>query len=668
MNMTETTVRATFLRAEIARHNRLYYDDDAPEITDMEYDDLFRELKGIEASYPDVAMSSSPTQTVGYTGSRFSKVEFDVPMLSLDNAFGDDDFIEFMGRLSGFTGLDPAKMRFSCEVKIDGGSAELRYVNGELVRGCTRGDGSFGEVITDNLKAIKGVPHRLTGDFPPLIDIRGEVFFPLAEYHRYNKEREESGDTPFANARNAATGSCRSKNPADIASRPLAFYGYTVGAVDGATFSGQEEFLSAIASYGIPVNPLNRMVVGVQAALDYYHDILSKRDRLDLAIDGVVVKLDSFADQTKAGFTSHHPRWGVAIKFPPEISKTTLLDIVPEVGRTGVITPRAVLEPVACSGVTIKSSTLHNYSEVARKGLRIGDTVLIARAGDVIPSVIGPVLEARLGHEYSIAPPTTCPSCGGRVVQLPGEIAYRCMNQLSCPAQQQASFEFFVGRDAMDISGLAGKTLEQLFAAGLLSTVADIYRLTREQLLAIDRMGEKSADNLLSSIAASKNVSLQKFLVSLGVKYSGVGTAKRLANRFGTIEAIMAASIDDLISVEDIGEKTAVAISDYFQNPGNRNLLDDLFRMGVTPAPFVKKSFGAILGGKTVVFTGSLVRMSREEANSLAEQHGGKSAGSVSKKTNLVVAGPGAGSKLDKARELNIPVISEDDFFTMISE
>ena len=667
MTTAEAISRVATLRGLIEHHNQIYYGEDSSEIQDHEYDALFQELKSLEATFPTTACSFSPTSKVGTApSSRFNKIQFSKPMLSLDNAFSDNDFLEFIGRLAGMTNIDPNKMQFSCETKIDGGSLELRYVNGVLEHGASRGSGQIGEDLTANIKTIKGIPHQLVGSYPAVLEVRGEIFCPLDAYHAYNKEREENGETPFANPRNAATGSARSKDPQDVASRPLAFYGYAPGQVS-ATYTGQQEFLSAIASYGIPTNPLNRTVTGVRAALDYHHEIEAARDSLNLAIDGCVIKLDSFAAQEQAGYTSHHPRWGVAIKFPAQEARTTLLDVVAEVGRTGVITPRAVLAPVVCGGVTIASSTLHNFSETSRKDLRIGDTVIIARAGDVIPSVVGPVIDLRTGSEMRITPPTTCPSCGGPVSQLPGEIASRCLNQGNCPAQAQATFEFFVGRAGMNVDGLAGKKLEQIIAAGLATTVSDLYRLTKEDLLTLDRMGDKSAENLIAAINASKTAPLQNFLVALGIKYSGNGTAKRLAARFSSIEAIMAASVDDFLAVDDIGEKTAVSLHDYFQNAGNRTMLAEMFSLGVSPAPFIKKAAGAILGGKTIVFTGTLTKFSREEAQSLAEQHGGKASGSISKKTSYLVAGPGAGSKLDKATELGVPVLTEDDFLMMIT-
>lgn len=659
--------RIAALRTELERHNRLYYVEDRPEITDAEYDLLFRELVDLETRFPDLAAPDSPTQRVGGAPlDKFEQVTHRIPMLSLENAFTDAEIADFDDRVKRFLGLHgDVEIDYVCEPKMDGLAVELVYERGVLTVGATRGDGVVGENVTHNLKTVRDIPLRLRCEQPPeLLEVRGEVYLPLAPFQRLNAQREEEGEPPFANPRNAAAGSIRQLDSRITARRPLAIFCYAPGEVRGASFAAQTEFLDRIGQWGLPVNPLIRPVKGVAEILAYYREMTERRDSLPYEIDGVVVKVDSFALQRELGEKSRSPRWAVAVKFPPRQAVTLVEDIVPSVGRTGVITPTAHLRPVEVSGVTVSRATLHNWEEMERKDIRIGDTVVIERAGDVIPAVVKVLAEKRSGRERLLPIPAACPECGSEVVKIPGEVAVRCMG-LSCPAQIRESIIHFASRDAMDMEGLGEKYIEQLLRLGLVKNVADLYTLTRDRFMQFERMGDKLAENLLNAIEASKQRELSRFIFALGIRHVGEHTAKLLAGAFGSIENLERATEEELLSIREVGPQVARSIITFFRNEGNRETVRRMIEAGVRPTVEEKK-VGGRFTGKTFVFTGALARFSRPEAQKMVEKEGGHAAGSVSKKTDYVVAGAEAGSKLDKARQLGVRVLTEDEFLAML--
>ncbi len=659
--------RIAELRAEIRRHDHLYYVLDRPEVTDAEYDLLYRELVKLETAHPDLATPDSPTQRVGGAPlDKFEQVTHRIPMLSLENAFTDGDIAEFDERVKRFLGLSASEeIAYMCEPKLDGLAVELVYENGTLTVGSTRGDGVVGENVTQNLKTVKSIPLRLEGENPPeLLEVRGEVFLPLAAFQRLNAQREEEGEPPFANPRNAAAGSLRQLDSRITARRPLTMFCYAPGEMRDADFGSQGEFLSALRQRGLPVTSLARQVTGVAGVLAYYRQMAEQRDTLPFEIDGVVVKVDSFPLQRELGEKSRSPRWAVAVKFPPRQAVTVIEDIVPSVGRTGVITPTANLRPVEVSGVTVSRATLHNWEEMERKDIRIGDTVVIERAGDVIPAVVRVLTEKRTGSERFLPIPAACPECGSEVVKIPDEVAVRCMG-LSCPAQIRESIIHFASRNAMDMEGLGEKYIEQLLRLGLVGNVADLYTLTRDDFMKFDRMGEKLAENLLNAIEASKKRELSRFIFALGIRHVGEHTAKLLATAFGSIDNLARATEAELLSIREIGPQVARSITTFFHNEGNRETIRRMVEAGVEPTVEEKK-VGGKFTGKTFVFTGALTRFSRNDAQKMVENEGGHAAGSVSKKTDYVVAGAEAGSKLDKARQLGVAVLTEDQFLEML--
>lgn len=597
---------------------------------------------------------------------KFKQVTHRIPMLSLENAFTDGDIAEFDARVKRALALPAGEeIAYVCEPKLDGLAVELVYEYGTLTVGSTRGDGVVGENVTQNLKTVKSIPLRLEGENPPeLLEVRGEVFLPLAAFQRLNAQREEEGEPPFANPRNAAAGSLRQLDSRITARRPLTMFCYAPGEIRGADFGSQGEFLSALRQRGLPVTSLARQVTGVAGVLAYYREMTEKRDTLPYEIDGVVVKVDSFPLQRELGEKSRSPRWAVAVKFPPRQAVTVIEDIVPSVGRTGVITPTANLRPVEVSGVTVSRATLHNWEEMERKDIRIGDTVVIERAGDVIPAVVKVLTEKRSGSERFLPIPAACPECGSEVVKIPDEVAVRCMG-LSCPAQIRESIIHFASRNAMDMEGLGEKYIEQLLRLGLVGNVADLYTLTRDDFMKFDRMGEKLAENLLNAIEASKKRELSRFIFALGIRHVGEHTAKLLATAFGSIDNLARATEAELLSIREIGPQVAQSITTFFHNEGNRETIRRMVEAGVEPTVEEKK-VGGKFTGKTFVFTGTLIRFSRSEAQKMVESEGGHAAGSVSKKTDYVVAGDEAGSKLDKARQLGVTVLAEDEFLQML--
>lgn len=660
--------RVKELRTLLQYHNRRYYQLDAPEISDTEYDQLFRELAGLEERYPELLTADSPTQRVGGApAGRFRTVTHSVPMLSLENATNDEELrARLDARVKKELGLaESSAIPYMCEPKMDGLAVELIYEHGALTVASTRGDGVTGEDVTKNIRTLRGLPLQLTGeDVPTLLEVRGEVYLSLDAFQKINRDREENGDPPFVNPRNAAAGSLRQLDPKVTARRPLSLYCYAPGLVEGASFSSQQEFLNTAAGWGLPVNPLVRPVKDVDGAVAYYHEMQELRESLPYEIDGTVVKVDSFELQRELGEKSRSPLWAIACKFPPRQAETQLEDILLSVGRTGVITPVARLKPVEISGVTVSRATLHNWDELAAKDIRIGDTVVVERAGDVIPAVVRVLTEKRNGTEQPSIPPEHCPECGSAVVRIADEVALRCMG-ISCPPQIRESIKHFASRGAMDIDGLGDKVVEQLLSLGLIHTVADLYRLTKDDFMRFDRMGDKLASNLLAALEASKRCDLARYIYALGIRHVGERTAKILAQAFGSLDNLENATVEELTSVRDIGTTVAQSIFTFFNNPDNRTVICRLKEYGVYPAA-VAKTVGGRLSGRNFVFTGALTRFSRDEARKLVEDQGGNVVGSVSRKTDYVVAGDEAGSKLVKARELGIVVLSEDDFMELL--
>ena len=660
--------RIAWLAGEIERHNRLYYEEDRPEVTDTEYDTLFRELQDLEQRFPDLALPDSPTQRVGGTPlEKFTPVRHRLPMLSLNNAFSENDFLtKFESRNRRTLGDVSGEFEYICEPKMDGLAVELIYENGVFTRGSTRGDGITGEDVTNNLKTIKSLPLRLaTPSPPPLLELRGEVFLPVEAFRRFNEELQENGDAPFANPRNAAAGSIRQLDSRISARRPLAMFCYAPGAVEGCSFRTQKHFLDTISQWGLPVNNLIRVVAGASGVREYYEEIQSLRETLPYEIDGIVVKINDFALQREIPDTSKDVGWAIAWKFPPRQAITAIEAILSSVGRTGVVTPVANLRPVELSGVTVSRATLHNWDELEKKDIRVGDTVIVERAGDVIPAVVRVVTERRTGDEAPVRPPTTCPACGSTIARLTGEVALRCLN-LACPAQIRESIIHYASRTAMDIDGMGDRYIDQLLRLNLVKTVADLYALTRDHFMQFERMGDKLAENLLAAIEKSKERDLGRFIYALGIRHVGAHTAKLLATAFGTIDNLAAATEEELLSVREVGPQVAQSIRTFFDNPRNREVIARLFAAGVSPAA-AHKQIGGRFTGTTFVFTGALTRFSRDEARALVEREGGHAAGSVSRKTDYVIAGSEAGSKLEKARSLGVKVLSEDEFLALIS-
>ena len=667
MDTNTAAERIKELSRELERHNRLYYEQDMPELTDAEYDALFRELQDLEARFPELSQPDSPARRVGGRPlAKFSQVRHSTPMLSLENAFTEADLTDFDHRIKRFLGLGgETSIGYLCEPKMDGVAVELVYRHGLFSIGSTRGDGIVGEEVTENLKTIKDIPLRLKCEPPPeLLTVRGEVYLPLAPFRKLNEEREEAGEPPFANPRNAAAGSLRQLDSKITAKRPLSIFCYAPGEYSGITFSSQSDFLARIPEWGIPVNPLIEPVRGIENVLAYYQEMMEKRDRLPYEIDGVVVKVDPYALQRDLGEKSRTPRWAIAWKFPPRQATTVIEDIVPSVGRTGVITPVAHLARVEVSGVMVSRATLHNWEEMERKDIRKGDTVIVERAGDVIPAVVRVVTEKRQGTETLLPVPLSCPKCGGAVVRIPGEVAVRCVG-LACPAQLLERLKHFASRRAMDIDGLGEKFVEQLLELKLVKDVADIYFLTEADFMRFERMGKKLCENLLAAIEGSKSRELSRLIYGLGIRHVGEHTAKLLASAFGTIDNLARAGEEELLTVREVGPQVAASIADFFKNEENLKVIERLREAGVSPK-VEQKRLGGRFSGKTFVFTGALTRFTRDDAKKMVEQEGGHAAGSVSKKTDYVVAGAEAGSKLEKAVQLGVRVLNEEEFLELM--
>ncbi|MBS1188708.1 MAG: ligA [Rhodocyclaceae bacterium] len=666
--------RAAFLRGEIERHNHAYYVLDAPTIPDAEYDKLFRELQQLETDHPQLLTADSPTQRVGAPPLKeFPPVVHRLPMLSLNNAFSEAEVQAFDQRVRD--GLDlPAgagPVEYAVEPKFDGLAISLTYENGIFVRGATRGDGATGEDVTPNLRTIRRIPLRLAGTgWPALIEVRGEVLLFRRDFEKLNARQRERGEKEFVNPRNAAAGSLRQLDSRITASRPLSFFAYGVGAgYEALAANSHAELIDRVAGLGFPVSRERRVVAGAEGLLDYFAEMGEKRPNLPYDIDGVVYKVNRLSAQDRLGFVSRAPRFAIAHKFPAEEATTEILAIEIQVGRTGALTPVARLKPVFVGGVTVTNATLHNEDEIRRKDVRIGDTVIVRRAGDVIPEVVAVVPEKRpiLAPEFIM--PKACPQCGSAVERLPDEAVARCSGGLYCPAQRKQALLHFASRRAMDIEGLGEKLVDQLVDGGLVHSPADLYGLDMATLADLERMGEKSAQNLCAAIAKSRNTTLGRFIYALGIRNVGEATARDLARHFGRLEDIMAADEAKLQEVQDVGPVVAVSLTAFFAEPHNREVIERLRAAGIHwPDAAPRHDGPRPLAGKTLVLTGTLPTLKRDEAKSLIEAAGGKVAGSVSKKTDFVVAGDEAGSKLETALALGRPVIDEAELLNLLNK
>lgn len=661
-----TRQRHAALCAEIDRHNHRYYELDAPLISDAEYDALFRALLDLEAAHPELVTSASPSQRVGAAPlAKFAPVPHAIPMLSLKNVKDASEFVEFDASIRGTFLALTGTIEYACEMKLDGVAVELTYEAGQLVAGSTRGDGFTGENILANLRTIAAIPQRLTGEHPQLVDVRGEVFMELAAFQELNRRQEEAGERSFANPRNAAAGSLRQLDAAVTAGRPLRLCCYGVGRLDGSAPATQLELLHWLQQWGLPVNLADTATArGPAAVIAYYQQLFTRRDTLPFEIDGAVVKVNDLAQQQELGEVSRSPRWAVAFKFPPRQAETVVEAVSLQVGRTGAITPVAHLQPVEVSGVMVARASLHNWDEINRLGLRIGDWVIVERAGDVIPDVVKVLSDRRSGMEPPVPPPEHCPECSGVVAKPGNGVVYRCVNPL-CPAQALQRLKHFVSRQAMDIDGLGEKQLVQLLERGRIEDVADLYHLDSVDLFALERMGETLAGKLLQAIDASRSRPLSRLLYALGIRHVGEHTARILAKRFASLDEVAAAGIEQLKGIHEIGDKVAEAVVDYFASPANQLLLKKLLQFGVRPAAEATVQQGGPLQGLTLVITGTLSTLDRNAAEALVERLGGRAAGSVSKKTDYLVAGENAGSKLERARSLGIKIIDEAEFLRM---
>jgi DNA ligase (NAD+) len=654
------------LRGRINHHNYRYYVLDSPEVSDQEYDRLMRRLEELERLYPDLVSPDSPTQKVGAAPrEEFGTVRHTVPMLSLQNALERDEVVEFDKRVKKMLGK--TEVEYVGEPKFDGLAVEVVYRGGILVQGSTRGDGYTGEDVTANLKTIRSLPLRLletAGKPPSLLEVRGEVYMSKKDFADLNRRREEEGEPVFANPRNAAAGSLRQLDPAVTASRKLHIYTYGIGTADRASFTSHWEVLQALRAWGLRVSPQVRLLPSAEEAIAFHENVLRDRKSLPYDIDGVVLKVNSLAEQEVLGEVSRSPRWAIAYKFEPEQAITVVREIIVQVGRTGALTPVAVMEPVQIGGVEVERATLHNQDEIDRKDVRVGDTVVVQRAGDVIPEVVSVVAEKRTGKERRFKIPEKCPVCGSKVYRDPEGAVARCTNA-SCPAQIKETVSHFASRGAMDIEGLGYKIIDQLVDRGLVRTVADIYSLSKADLLSLDRLAEKSSDNLLAAIAGSKSTTLARLVYALGIRHVGEHVAQVLADNFGSLDAIEKAGLEELTSVAEIGPVVGESIYNFFRQQANCRVLRDLAARGVAYQK-PRKSEGK-LAGKVFLFTGTLTDLKREEAKRLVEAAGGRVTSGMSKKVDYLVAGEDPGSKLDQARNLGVKTIDENAFKRLLS-
>ena len=660
MELEQARKRAEELRAVIEKNNRLYYDQDAPELEDFEYDALTRELKALEAQFPELVTPNSPTQKVGGTPSgRFAKVTHAVKMESLLDAFSYEELRDFDRRVRE-AGIEP---EYVVEIKIDGLSCSLEYENGELVRASTRGDGVVGEDVTRNVRAIRRIPKTLK-DAPEFLEVRGEVYMPHEAFQHLCAEQELQGAAPFKNPRNAAAGSLRQKDAKITGSRGLSIFIFNVQQIRGKELTTHSESLDYLKSLGLPVSPRYHVVRDIEQAIAEIEQIGQNRSKLDFDMDGAVIKVNNFAQRDRMGSTNKFPRWAIAFKYPPEVKETTLRSIEVAVGRTGVLTPTACVDPVFLAGPTVARAPLHNEDFIRQFGLCIGDTIQVRKAGDIIPEVIGVTRHAEGAEPFAM--PTVCPSCGAPVVHLEDEAALRCVNP-ECPAQSLRNIIHFASRDAMDIDGLGTAAATQLVEKGMVHSAADLYDLTREQLLTLDKFKEKSADNLLAAIERSKENNLDKLLFGFGIRNIGDKAAALLAEHFGTLQAIREASIEQISGIDGFGGVMAQSVVEFFAKDGTSDLVHRLADAGLN-MQWKGEPKGDKLAGKTLVVTGTLETLSRNEAEALIVKNGGKASGSVSKKTAYVVAGTAAGSKLTKAQALGVPVLTEAEFLDLLKD
>jgi DNA ligase (NAD+) len=677
--------RVTKLRRILDEHNYKYHVLDQPEISDAEYDQLFRELQLLEKSHPELVTPDSPTQRVGSAPLKeFSQVHYEIPMLSLENAFAEEDVVAFETRIHERL-KSSTPIEFSCEPKMDGVAISLRYENGVFVRGSTRGDGMTGEDVTENIRTIRSIPLRLRGkDFPAVLEVRGEVYIPKASFEKLNAKAAELGEKIFANPRNAAAGSIRQLDPRITASRPLTMFCYGLGVIAAAQsarvssavaanvedgeryFAKHSDILESFIRWGLPVNPHRSVVTGIENCLQYYHKMGEARAKLPYEIDGIVYKVNGLREQERLGFVTRSPRWALAHKFPAQEVETVIENVEFQVGRTGALTPVARLKPVSVGGVVVSNATLHNMDEVRRKKIHIGDTVIVRRAGDVIPEVVSVVPSTAKGLKKIKLPPD-CPVCHSAIEQIEGESAARCSGGLFCPAQRKEAIRHYASRRAMDIEGLGDKIVMQLVDENLIANPADLYSLTLEQFANLDRMAEKSAQNLLDALEKSKKTTFARFLYSLGIREVGEATAKNLARHFGELSGLYEATEESLQEISDIGPIVAAHIVNFFSEAHNKKIITKLLHAGIHWEKNTVNAADLPLAGKTYVITGTLTTLSRDEAKERLEAMGAKVASSISAKTSCLVAGAAAGSKLAKAKKLDVPVMDEDELLKLLS-
>jgi DNA ligase (NAD+) len=690
MSAVDPNTRIVELREQIRFHNYRYHVLDDPTVSDAEYDALMRELRALEAEYPDLITPDSPTQRVGGAASeKFAKVRHPVPMLSLGNAFDEEGLRAWRDRVVRLLG-DDMPIAYVVEPKIDGLAVALTYEHGRFVRGATRGDGEIGEDVTANLRTVPSIPltlhdptkdegrRREDGDsghsssvlgLPSSIEVRGEVYMRTSDFEKLDQRLASAGEKVTANPRNAAAGSLRQKDPSITAGRPLRFFAYAVGPFEGVRLQSQWETLEYFHALGFPVNRDRRRFEDFEQVVAYTHEWMTRREALEYEADGIVIKVDSFAQQRELGVVGRDPRWAIAYKFPARETTSKLLDISITVGRTGVITPGAIIEPVNIGGVMVRNASLHNADYIAERDIRIGDYVTVKRAGDVIPYIIGPIVDRRDGSERPWSMPERCPACDTPLERAEGEVAYRCPNFGICPAQLVRRLEHFVSRGAMDIVGIGEKQAQLLVERGMVKDVADLYTLKAESFAGLEGFGDKKISNLLAAIADSKNRPLARLIVGLGIRFVGEVAAQALAAGFGSLEALMDAGVEQIDDVDGIGPVVAGSVAQFFSLETNRALVRKLNDVGVqTAQPVTAARAGDGLSGMSFVITGTLPTMTREQAEDLIKAHGGKIAGSVSKKTSYLVAGEAAGSKLAKARELNVPILDQDGLIALIGE
>ena len=660
------------LRTQLRHHEYLYHVLDAPDVPDAEYDRLMRELRKFEEENPELVTPDSPTQRVGAAPlSAFDQVRHQVPMLSLDNVFDEESFLAFYKRVKDRLKVS-TELTFCCELKLDGLAVSLLYENGELVQAATRGDGTTGENITMNVRTIRAIPLRLTGDnIPARLEVRGEVFMPQPGFEALNEEARRTGGKVFANPRNAAAGSLRQLDPRITAKRPLTFFCYGVGALEGGALpTSHYARLQQFKAWGLPVSDRVKVCTGSEAVLAFYHQVEQDRAQLGFDIDGVVVKIDSLQTQETLGFVARAPRWATAFKFPAQEQITQVKDVEFQVGRTGAITPVARLEPVLVAGVMVSNATLHNADEIDRLGLRIGDTVVVRRAGDVIPQVVGVIEDQRPENAREVVFPTHCPVCNSDVERVEGEAVARCTGGLFCGAQRKEALKHFVSRRALDVDGMGDKIIDQLVEKEYVKNPADLFRLTAGIMTGLDRMGPKSAQNLAAALEKSRDTTFARFLYALGIREVGEATAANLAGHYRTLEALREADVESLKQVQDVGDVVAKHVVNFLGEDHNKEVIDDLLNFVRWPAPqvIVAEEIDSPFAGKVLVLTGSLSILSRDEAKDRLTALGAKVTGSVSKKTDMLIAGEAAGSKLAKAQELGIPVIDEEEMIRLLGQ